>query len=54
METKECQLDEGMEKFFARLHEVKKMIKKKADETGNPDMIEIYNILHQLFKVEGK
>jgi hypothetical protein len=54
METKEHTCDAGLDKFFSKLSDLKKHIKKKADETQNADLIEIYDRLHELFKVEGK
>lgn len=51
---KECKATPEMQKFFEKLLSLKKDVKAKADKTNNPDLVEIYNKLHQIIKQEGE
>ena len=50
METHEA--SEYMKKFFANLQELKEYIKSKADATKDRTLVEIYNKLDRIFKVQ--
>jgi hypothetical protein len=43
---------ENMKKFFDKLCKLKEFIKEKADETGDDTIIEIYERLDEIFKIE--
>jgi hypothetical protein len=54
MEPETHSITDSMNIFFTKLLNIKQLIKAKADQTGDPDWLNVYEQLHEIIKQKGE